>query len=116
MLMGKFLLIVFLAAGLSVRAQVSEDYGSAFQNDPAKIQIFPNPAVDFVHVRIDQLPARNIKLTVHNIIGNEIQVETELVDEHEVRVRVKDLNSGYYFIAVKDNEDRFRATYKFVKR
>ncbi len=117
MLMGKYLLIIFLALGLTVHAQIREDYtAEVSRTDPARVQIFPNPAVDYVHVRIDRVPVRNVTLTVHNILGNEMRVETEIVDDHEIRVRVKDLDAGYYFVAVKDNEDKFRATYKFVKR
>ncbi len=117
MLMGKYLLIIFLALGVMVQAQVREDYTPELTHtDPAKVHIFPNPAVDYVHVRIDQISVKNVKLTVHNLLGNEMKLETEEIDEHEIRVRVKDLDDGYYFIAVKDDDENFRATYKFVKR
>ena len=80
------------------------------------VQLFPNPATEFVDVKLEQFPAQNVKLTVHNIIGNELQVETEILDEHLIRVKVKDLVSGYYLLAVKDEESKFRGTYKFLKR
>lgn len=80
------------------------------------VHLFPNPATEFVDVKLDQFPAQNVKLTVHNIIGNELQVETEILDEHLIRVKVKDLVSGYYLLAVKDEESNFRGTYKFLKR
>ena len=80
------------------------------------VHLFPNPATEFVDVQLDQFPAANVRLTVHNIIGNELQVETEILDEHLIRVKVKDLASGYYLLAVKDEESKFRGTYKFLKR
>jgi hypothetical protein len=80
------------------------------------VHLFPNPATEFVDVKLDQFPAHKVKLTVHNIIGNELQVETEVLDEHMIRVKVKDLVSGYYLLAVKDEESNFRGTYKFLKR
>lgn len=80
------------------------------------VHLFPNPATEFVDVKLDQFPAQNVKLTLHNIIGNELQVETEILDEHLIRVKVKDLVSGYYLLAVKDEESKFRGTYKFLKR
>jgi hypothetical protein len=80
------------------------------------VHLFPNPATEFVDVKLDQFPAENVQLTVHNIIGNELQVETEVLDEHLIRVKVKDLASGYYLLAVKDEESKFRGTYKFLKR
>ena len=80
------------------------------------VHVYPNPAVEFVYVKFDQANVQHITLTLHNIIGNEIQVETEAVDEHELKIRVKDLSVGYYLIAVRDSESNFRGTYKFLKR
>lgn len=85
--------------------------------DPAKsFQVFPNPTVDYIHIRNEQVDMTRLKLTLHNIIGNEMQVEVEVVDEHELKVKVKDLSAGYYLIAVKDDLSKFRGTYKFLKR
>lgn len=80
------------------------------------VHLFPNPATEFIDVKLDQLPAANVSLTVHNIIGNELQVETEVIEEDLIRVKVKDLAAGYYLLAVKDEESSFRGMYKFLKR
>ena len=113
---GLIIILFLLFAGLTAQSQsLYEREQSRFE--PAKsVRLFPNPAVDFVHVRIDNFSTENVKLTVHNIIGNEVPVEVEILDEHELRVKVKDLNSGYYLLALKDDENRFQGTYKFLKR
>lgn len=80
------------------------------------VHLFPNPATEFVDVQLDQFAAANVRLTVHNIIGNELTVETEVLEENLIRVKVKDLASGYYLLAIKDEESKFRGTYKFLKR
>jgi hypothetical protein len=80
------------------------------------VQLFPNPATEFIDVKLEQFPAEKVNLTVHNIIGNKLEVETEILDEHLIRVKVKDLASGYYLLAIKDEESKFRGTYKFLKR
>jgi len=80
------------------------------------IQIFPNPAVEFVHVRTEQSKAENVRITVHNIIGNTMEVETEVVNEHEIRVKVKDLAAGYYLLALRDESINYRGTFKILKR
>jgi hypothetical protein len=111
------IVILLFSVAFASNAQSREDY--EVQNgriNNKSVHLFPNPAVDFVHIRMDNVPARQIKLSVHNIIGNEIPVEVEVVDEHELRIRVKELVSGYYLLAIKDNEDHFRGTFKFVKR
>jgi len=80
------------------------------------ISIYPNPAVDFVNVKLGELSAHHAKVTLYNILGNEVQAEVEVLDEHEVRVRVKELSTGYYLLAVRDDKTQFRGTYKFLKR
>ena len=116
--MRGLIIIVFLFfAGFAAQAQTLSEREQIGRFEPAKsVHIFPNPAVDFVHVKIDHFSAEHVKLTVHNIIGNEVPVEIEVLDKHELRVKVKDLNSGYYLLALKDDENRFQGTYKFLKR
>jgi len=117
-----YLLILALSFTTSVGwAQSRSEYTSladrAASYDPTKtFQVFPNPTTDYIHIRNEQVEMKLLKLTLHNIIGNEMQVEVEEVDEHEVKVKVKDLSAGYYLIAVKDDFSKFRATYKFLKR
>jgi hypothetical protein len=109
-------LIIVLAGATKARSQ-SEYTGQPEKLDLAKsVQIFPNPATDFVNVKIEQVRAQDLQLSLRNIIGNEISVETEIVDEHELRIRVKDLAAGYYLLAMKDHDSKFRGTYKFLKR
>jgi hypothetical protein len=109
------LILVLLTFGFA-NAQIREDASAQPVNFSKSVRIFPNPAVDFVHVRIEDLSVEKVKVTLHNIIGNEMIVETEVIDAHEIRIKIRDLVSGYYLIALKDDDDRFRGTYKFLKR
>ena len=85
-------------------------------NEAAKlVKIFPNPAVEYLSVKFETPKARTIKLTLHNIIGNTMEVETELVDEYEIRLRVKDLPTGVYVLAVKE-DGAPQNSFKFLKR
>jgi hypothetical protein len=80
------------------------------------IQVFPNPSVDFVHVKVADIPASKVRLALHNILGNPMDVETEIIAENEIRVRVKDLAVGYYLLAIKDDESNTVAILKILKR
>jgi len=80
------------------------------------VEVFPNPAVDYVHLRIEQADVAKIQFSVHNIIGNKMEVESELLNDHELRVRVKDFAIGYYLISVKDTESNLSGIIKFVKK
>jgi predicted secreted protein len=106
--------IVLLAVVLPAHAQ-------ALREDKAdigkSISVYPNPATDdYVFVKMEDLDARHVKFTLYNIIGNEIRTEIEVLDQHEIRMRIKDLASGYYLIALRDDGTKFKGTYKFLKR
>lgn len=124
MRLAKLLLLVILSsAATACWAQIQPEEpiaAASTERDLAKsIHIYPNPtlpATEFVYVKTDEMPAHSVKLTLHNILGNQMEVETEVVDDHELRVRVKELAVGYYLIAVKDDKSKFRGTFKFLKR
>lgn len=80
------------------------------------VSIYPNPAIDFINVKLAEFNAHEAKVTLYNILGNEISSETEVVDDHMVRVRVKELATGYYLVAVHDEQTKFKGTFKFLKR
>jgi hypothetical protein len=111
-----FITLVFLLVSFGSFAQASE-VNSVAGIDKAKfVQVYPNPADEFVNIKFENTKVSEVKLTLHNLIGNEVNVESEKVDDHHVRLRVKDLASGYYLVAVRDKDFKFRATYKFLKR
>ncbi len=108
--------LLLLAFQLSIAQSQPEASVTQEINFIKSVQLFPNPATEFVDVQLDQIPAEKVSLTLHNIIGNKLEIETEILDEHLIRVKVKDLASGYYLLAVKDEDSKFRGTYKFLKR
>lgn len=116
----KLVFVVLLLSGFQLTSAQSQAEGpqsvSQEINLTKSVHLFPNPATEFVDVQLDHFPAEKVSLTVHNIIGNKLEVETEILDENIIRVRVKDLASGYYLLAIKDEESKFRGTYKFLKR
>lgn len=98
-------------------AQGKEEVFHSGQPDPVKlIQVYPNPATEYVSVKFEAALAKKVSLTFHNILGSELNLETEVIDDYEIKIRVKDLNSGYYFISVQDEKINFKSTYKFLKR
>lgn len=110
--------VVLLLSAFQLSTAQSQPEASIGQemNLVKSVQLFPNPATEFIDVKLEQFPAAKVNLTLHNIIGNKLEVETEILDEHLIRVKVKDLASGYYLLAIKDEDSKFRGTYKFLKR
>ena len=60
--------------------------------------------------------ANKVRFSVHNVIGNTMELESEVIDEHEIRIRLKDPATGYYLISLKDERTNLSSTYKFLKR
>jgi hypothetical protein len=109
--------LAILISSLGLRAQSSFDFGQPERQDISKsVQLFPNPATDVVNVKLEHINVNNLTVTMHNIIGNEIRVETDILDEHTLRIRVKDLDAGYYLLALNDSQSKFKGIYKFSKR
>jgi hypothetical protein len=110
-------ILAILISSMGVRAQSDFEFSQPERQELSKsVQLYPNPAIDFVNVRLEHVNATNVSVTLHNIIGNEINIETDIVDEHTLRIRVKDLDSGYYLLALNDSQSKFKGIYKFLKR
>jgi len=107
-------LILVLVTTLA-RGQSSDVMASAGADVLKTAHIYPNPAVEYLSLRFEQPIAREVSLELHSIIGSRLEAETEIVDDFEVRVRVKELPSGYYLLDVKKPGVNHVA-FKFVKR
>jgi hypothetical protein len=96
-------------------AQAHDGYPSG-SGEPIKVvKFFPNPATEYLNVKFESSQAKDVKVTVHNIIGNVLDVESEVVEDQELRLKVKDLPSGVYLLALKE-DGRTQSCIKFLKR
>jgi hypothetical protein len=109
--------LVLISASLLSMAQAQSEQNPS---DGVKVQLYPNPttpSTEHLYVKLDnEIPAAKVTVALHNIIGNKMEIETEVVSEHELRIRIKDLAAGYYLVALKDEETKFRGIFKFLKR
>lgn len=119
-MMSRKLFLAFACIVMTVIASMGQVKDESFFQrtpDPIKsVEIFPNPATEFINVKFEAPIAKKIRLSVHNVIGNTMEIESEVIDEHEIRIRVKDLATGYYLLSVKDERLNLSSTYKFLKR
>jgi hypothetical protein len=106
-----------LAATMQAQTQTDVDFSRPERLELAKtVQIYPNPAADeYIHVKVDHISLAETKVSLHNIIGNEMKVEKDLLDEHTLRIKVKDLATGYYLIGLNDDKHKLKGIYKFLK-
>ncbi|HTH55310.1 MAG TPA: T9SS type A sorting domain-containing protein [Cyclobacteriaceae bacterium] len=109
------LLALMILIGSQALAQTHEE--GLRTNDPTKsVQVYPNPAIDYVTLKFETPIAKNVRLEFHTIIGTTVELEHEVIDEYEIKVKVKDLSMGYYLIGVHDAQSGSRAIHKFLKR
>lgn len=115
----KLVRIIFVSAIVTIVTQFAwgqgrESLAFGLPDLVKPVKIYPNPAVDYVSLRFEMPVAREVTLELHSIIGNSLEVESEIVDDYEIRIKVKDLTTGYYLLDVKGSQQR--GTYKFLKR
>lgn len=112
-------LALFLLIGLTGYAQSDNEYPSFSSSDlkiENRIQIYPNPSVDFLKVTIVESNLVDPQIVIHSIIGNKLNLVTQKSGANEFTVNVKNLPAGYYLVAIKDEPTGFSETYKFLKR
>ena len=79
------------------------------------IDIYPNPAVRFLIVNIENSIMENTEFELHSIIGNQMTIKIQDLGQGKYRIPVDHFATGYYFLVVKDEETRFKRAYKFLK-
>jgi len=114
------ILILLLTAGLfsGAFAQGSGEIGfrSNSLSEVNKVEIFPNPSVDFLNIEINNSKMNNPILELYSIIGNVVKVELESIANNKFRINVSSIPAGYYLISIRDEQTQFKETYKFLKR
>ena len=116
---GFTILIVLIIAFAAPKAFAQSDFpafGDASLESENRIEIYPNPAVEYINIEIKESKLTNTHIVLHNIIGNKIEIIPEKINDNKYRIEVKDLSPGYYLLSIKDPTIDFNKTYKFLKR
>ncbi|MBL3658906.1 T9SS type A sorting domain-containing protein [Fulvivirga sediminis] len=122
--MKKTLLLTILTLSIALLSQfafaqkgeVRRFDNASIENTTNIVKLFPNPTIDYLNIKIENSELKHATFTVHNIIGNVVEVKVEEVEENRYRVKVDNLSPGYYFLAIRDEKGHFKETYKFLKR
>jgi hypothetical protein len=109
-----FSFLAFLVTQFAV-GQAHDGFGPDRTADVKLVKLFPNPASEFLNIRFEAPAARTVKVSVHNIIGNRLEVDSEIVDDYLIRMKVKDLPEGVYLLSIKDDSNG-QSSFKFLKR
>lgn len=111
---------IFLAGAVLWPLSAQEDSMKANLADSSapkqSIELYPNPASDFITLTLPARTAQAVEIEVFNIIGNKIRAEVEELDARQYKISVKDFNPGYYLIVVRDAQTRSSQAIKFQKK
>ena len=114
-----YLIFISIAQGQSEFADEKSMESSYFQNDKMipknKVEIYPNPAVENIFIKIDNSDLENVEIELFNIIGNSLKIEVEEISNDNFKIKVEDLPQGYYLLIIKDPIKRFNQAFKFHK-
>tara|TARA_B100000609_G_C17022326_1_gene334374 strand:+ start:16 stop:390 length:375 start_codon:yes stop_codon:yes gene_type:complete len=104
-----------IAQETSTEVNPEINFSNQSLNTENQIEIYPNPAADYIVIELTNSSLENIDFEMHSIIGNSISITFEDLGQDRYKIPVKDFASGYYFLVVKDEIARFKKAYKFLK-
>ena len=81
-----------------------------------KFDIYPNPASEFVILESNTKNIQDFNFQIHSIIGNKINISSNIISNNKIKFSVKEISSGYYFIIVANDKSKYKKTLKFLKK
>ena len=115
MYLKKGIILFFLISFLSVSTVSATENPWADQGG-IDIELYPNPAVDYIIVEIKDTQIQEVRFELRSMIGNSLIAEAEEIQTNKYRISMKEYASGYYFLVIKGNNARFRKAQKFLKK
>jgi hypothetical protein len=118
----RILLVLLAAVTVTVALGQTPAPEGGFSANPAQhdqfktVKLYPNPAIEVVSVKFETPQAKKVKFSLHNIIGSEMPLESEVIDDYEVHIKVKDFATGVYLLSIKNDETGQKSAYKFLKK
>ncbi len=76
-----------------------------------KLQIFPNPATDFIKIDFDRNSQNNYSIEIYNIQGTRVLYQTNF---NKNTLNIQNLKKGIYLVRLNDNNAKIYSS-KFIK-
>jgi len=116
-------LVYFQVTGLAAKNVHTQNNKDTHFNIDENAVLYPNPATDYLYVRIDLLKNQfsSPAFEVRNILGNQMPIRSEQYREDTYRIPVSDFPSGYYLLTISCNDcsgeqSNYKESYKFLKQ
>lgn len=92
------------------------DFSKKSLNVKNRVELYPNPATEYLTVTIDQFSLKDVKFEMYNIIGNNLKVDVDEISRGKYKINVGNFNPGYYLLVIRDPVTRYSKAYKFQKK
>lgn len=79
------------------------------------VELYPNPANEYLNVKLKNSNLKNVQFEVYNVIGNKLEIELDVVNSENYKISVKEFSTGYYLLIVRDPISRYNKAFKFRK-
>lgn len=70
-------------------------------NNNEGLSIYPNPASNYVNIKLENTSNSNLTLKIYNIMG--LLVKSETIAKGQQQINISDLNNGAYLLEIKSN-------------
>ena len=81
----------------------------------AKLSIYPNPATDFISVKMSQPVSVSSKLRITDVAGRTIRMQTIAPGASLFNVNVAQLPAGRYFIQINNNRETLNESFSVIR-
>ena len=78
------------------------------------VDIYPNPATDYVNIRMNEMPLSKCMIMLSDVTGRIIEMMD--VVSSETRLEFTNLAQGRYFLSVKSQDGKVNESFKIVKQ
>jgi hypothetical protein len=81
-----------------------------------EVALFPDPAEDFINLKIPKVNSNCIEISVFNLLGNIVQFEEYNLtnSDNELSININHLKSGVYLLMINDSKTIYKG--KFIKQ
>ena len=82
------------------------------------VDVYPNPASDFIYVKLFGAEARKYRIEIINIAGTIVSsVTMDFITEYNIiqRIDISDLTFGFYFVRVASYDAKINRVFKIEK-
>ncbi len=96
---------VALDGSLVTEQVIIEPFNGIQKTEMLGVSVYPNPALDFIEISIDNANVKGLELQIYDMLGKLIQSKT--ITEQTTQLNIKNLQKGVYILKVGNNTQRF---------